>query len=238
MPALLAYRQLLKATEAKSVTVPRVSLRQGLLLDLAYRLGGKGGRGWQEQIITSALSLGDKFSIDRSHAERVSELALRLFDRLKDLHGLSRRDRLLLQIAAILHDVGTFITPRSHHQHSYYLVSASDIFGLRHDEVELIANVARYHRRDCPNNSHDHYAQLDRESRVRVLKLSALLRIADALDRPHLGKVTRMRVELTDDELRLIPEGVMDWTMERKALVDKADLFENVFGRHVVLAST
>lgn len=237
VPALLAYRQLLEATAAKSATVPRVSLRQGLLLDLAYRLGGKGGHGWQEQIITSAFSLGDKFSIDRDHAERVSELALRLFDRLKDLHRLTRRDRLLLHVAAVLHDVGTFVSPRSHHKHSYYLVSASDIFGLRHDEVELIANVARYHRRSCPNNSHDHYARLGRESRVRVSKLSALLRIADALDRPHLGKVTRMRAELTDNELRLIPEGSMDWTMERKALVDKGDLFENVFGRHVVLAS-
>ena len=237
VPALLAYRQLLEATAAKSATVPRVSLRQGLLLDLAYRLGGKGGHGWQEQIVTSAFSLGDKYSIDRDHAEHVSHLALRLFDRLKDLHRLSRRDRLLLHIAAVLHDVGTFVNQRSHHKHSYYLVSASDIFGLRHDEVELIANVARYHRRSCPNQSHDHYAQLDRDSRVRVSKLAALLRIADALDRPHLGKVSRMRVELTDDELRLIPEGSMDWTMERKALVDKADLFENVFGRHVVLAS-
>lgn len=235
IPALLAYRQLLEATPAKAVTVPQVSLRQGLLLDLAYRLAGKGGRGWQEQIITSAISLGEKFRFDREHALHVSRLALQLFGRLQDLHRLTHRDRLLLRVAAILHDIGTFVSPRAHHEHSYYLVSASDIFGVRRHEVELIANIARYHRRSCPTSSHENYACLDRDSRIKVCKLAALLRIADALDRPHVGKVRRVESVLTDDELRLVAGAGTDWTMERKALADKADLFENIFGRRVVL---
>lgn len=237
LPALLAYRQLLEATPAEAVTVPQVSLRQGMLLDLAYRLAGKGGRGWQEQIITSAISLGEKFNFDREHAERVSRLALQLFGRLQELHRLTRRDRLLLQVAAILHDIGTFVSARSHHEHSYYLVAASDIFGVRRQEMEVIANIAWYHRRSCPNNSHENYASLDRESRIKVCKLAALLRVADALDRPHVGKISRVKAELTEDELRLIVEAGTDWTMERKALADKGDLFENIFGRRVVLAT-
>ena len=235
VPALLAYRQLLEATSAKALCVPAVTLRQGLLLDIAYRLTGRGGKGWQEQIISSAVSLGERYHFDREHAENVTRTALWLFDHLEGLHRLTSRDRLLLEVAAILHDIGTFISPRGHHKHTYYLVSAADIFGLRRAEMELIANIARYHRRSCPGAEHPPYVSLNRESRVKVCKLAALLRIADALDRPHLGKVRRIRAQLSDDELTLAAEAGKDWTMERKALAEKADLFENTFGRRVVM---
>ncbi len=235
VPALLAYRQLLEATAAKAVCVPPATLRQGLLLDLAHRLTGRGGKGWQEQIISSAFSLGEKFRFDRNHAGHVTHLALKLFDELEGLHRLRGRDRLLLEVAAILHDVGAFISPRSHHKHTYYLVSSADIFGLRRSEVEIIASVARYHRRKCPRAEHAEYASLDLEARVKVCKLASLLRIADALDRPHLGKLQKLKVQLGEDELTLVTAAGKDWTMERKALAEKADLFENTFGRRVVI---
>ncbi len=238
VPALLAYRALLEATKAKQVCVPQATLRQGLLLDMAHWLTGRGGRGWQEQIITSAISLGEKFHFDRQHAECVRRLALALFDQLKALHRLEPRDRLLLEVAAILHDIGSFVSPRSHHKHTYYLVSSADLFGLRRGEVELVANVTRYHRRSCPKAEHAAYASLDREARVKVCKLAALLRVADALDRPHRCKVQKLKVRETDDEVSLVVSAIQDWTMERKALIDKADLFENTFGRRVTLLPT
>lgn len=235
IPALQAYALLLAGTQAETVVVPNVSLRQGLLLDLAYSISGKGSPGWKDEIITSAVSLGEKYNFDRQHAEQVAKVALQLFDRLKSLHRLGGRDRLLLQVAAILHDIGAFVGPRAHHKHSYYLVSASYIFGLSQREVELIANIARYHRRSCPKNSHVPYGALSRESRLQVTKLAALLRIADALDRAHLAKVDRLKVELTGDALRLTMDGGTDWTLERMALAGKGDLFENIYGRHVEL---
>src|SRR4029077_17018717 len=107
-------------------------------------------------------------------ARNVAHLAVRLFDDLRAEHGLADRDRLLLQVPSLLHDVGIYINRRAHHKHSYYILSVSDIFGLSRDDMSVVANVARYHRRALPQKSHPYYIALDRETRVRVNKLAAM----------------------------------------------------------------
>jgi exopolyphosphatase/guanosine-5'-triphosphate,3'-diphosphate pyrophosphatase len=106
-----------------------------------------------------------------------------LFDSLKSEHGLDRRARLLLEVAAILHDIGMFIRNSGHHKHSQYIIANSEIFGLHRDDLEVISNVVRYHRKAPPNSTHIAYIALQREERMLVLKLASLLRVADALDR-------------------------------------------------------
>ena len=158
-----------------------------------------------------------------------------LFDELKSEHRLSDTQRLYLQVAALLHDIGLFVSSRGHHKHSQYLISASGLFGLRQRELDIIANVARYHRRALPQRSHLTYMSLERDERVLVSKLAAILRVANSLDKEHLQKVTDLKVTREGDQIVLLAQNISDLTMERVALADRSDLFTEAFGKKIVL---
>jgi exopolyphosphatase/guanosine-5'-triphosphate,3'-diphosphate pyrophosphatase len=231
VPALLAYRELLLETPASEVLVPDASLRKGLVLDLAQSESGLGLEDFSRQVLSSAAALGEKYRWDAPHARHVAFLSVRLFDQLKSEHGLSGRERLLLEVASLLHDVGNYVSLRGHHKHTWYLLSVSEIFGVAQDDMALVANVARYHRRALPQRSHVPYMALDREARVVVNKLSAILRLANALDADHLQKVKDVKVVPEGDGWVLEAEGAGDLTMERLASLARADFLTEVFGR-------
>ncbi len=233
VPGLLAYRELLVETAAERVLVPDASLRAGLLLDVTGT-EEYGIEHFRKQVLASAAALGEKYHYDAPHARNVADLATRLFDELKSEHGLSARDRLLLEVAALLHDVGIYVTVRAHHKHSQYILSVSEIFGLAQDDMAVIANVARYHRRAMPQNSHLPYMALDRDTRIVVSKLAALLRLANSLDADHLQKVRDLRVVAEEGALVLEVEGAGDLTMERLASLSRSDMLTEVFGRRVL----
>ncbi|MGC4113209.1 MAG: Ppx/GppA phosphatase family protein [Myxococcales bacterium] len=234
VPGLLTYSELLKRTPAKQVLIPSVTLRDGLLLDAAAEQTGQQLTELDAQIYASAENLGLRYQYDDAHAHHVADLACTLFDALAGEHRLGRRERRLLRVAALVHDIGLFVGTNSHHKHSEYLVGASDIFGVRANEKAMVACIARYHRRALPALTHPGYATLSRQDRATVSKLAALLRIADALDRDS-QRLALARVELRDDELVLTPDRDQDLALERLALRQKADLFEEVYGRKVVL---
>jgi exopolyphosphatase/guanosine-5'-triphosphate,3'-diphosphate pyrophosphatase len=234
VPALLVYRGLLLETSATGITVPPASLRDGLLADMASPAGM--GRpdslaDFSKQVLASAEALGEKYRHDVIHARAVAYLATRLFDELQDEHGLDARDRLLLEVAALLHNIGVFVGLRAHHKHAQYLIQASEIFGLSSDDRAIIANVARYHRGGLPQQSHLPYMALDRTERVRVNKLAALLRIANALDAEHSQKVQDLHVKSADGAWLIEVQGIGDLAMERMKVEARADLFHDVFGR-------
>jgi len=216
-PALQTTRELVLETAAQSVLVPEASLRAGLLLDITGAEGGYGIEHFAKQVLASAAALGEKYRYDAPHARRVAQLATRLFDELKAEHGLSARDRLLLEVAALLHDVGIYVNLRAHHKHAQYILSASEIFGLSRDDMAVISNVARYHRRATPQKSHLPYMALDSDTRVVVNKLAAMLRVANALDADHLQNVKDVRVVAEEGHWVLEVEGAGDFTMERLA---------------------
>jgi exopolyphosphatase/guanosine-5'-triphosphate,3'-diphosphate pyrophosphatase len=231
VPALLVYRELLLETQADSVLVPEASLRAGLLLDMVRTEAGHGIEDFSRQVLASAAALGEKYRYDVPHARQVAALAVRLFDDLRPEHGLGVRDRLILEVAALLHDIGIFVNLRGHHKHSQYILSVSEIFGLSRDDMALIGNVARYHRRAAPNKSHLAYTSLDSGARVVVNKLAAILRVANALDADHLQKVREVKVLREDDQWVLEVDGGGDLTLERLAALARADLLTEVFGR-------
>ena len=234
VPALLAYRELLLETSAPLVTVPEASLRMGLMLDLAQVGTGHGMEDFRGQVLASAAALGERYRYDQPHARKVADLSLRLFDELKTEHGLSDKDRLLLEVASLLHDIGSYVNIRGHHKHAQYLLAASEIFGLSQDDMIVVSNVARYHRRACPSKSHLPYMSLDRDSRILVNKLSAILRLANALDADHLQKVKDVHVLPEEGQWVLEVEGAGDLTMERLASLARADYMIEVFGRKVI----
>jgi len=231
VPALMAYRELLAETAAQSVTVPEASLRYGLLLDVVRAEEGHAFEELRRQVLASAAALGEKYHYDAPHARNVAHLATRLFDDLTSEHGLSSRDRLLIEVAGLLHDIGIFVGLRGHHKHGQYILMASEIFGLSRDDLEVVSNVARYHRRALPQRSHLPYMALDRGTRVTVNKLAAILRLANALDADHLQKVRDVRAIMEQDSCVIEVEGAGDLTMERLACQSRADLFVEVFGR-------
>jgi exopolyphosphatase/guanosine-5'-triphosphate,3'-diphosphate pyrophosphatase len=232
-PALLVYQALWDTTRATQLLVSPVSMRDGLLLDLSSRVTGREDEALAKGIVRSALAVARKYRVDRRHAQSVADLAGRLFDALQAEHGLAPRHRLLLRVAALLHEVGGFVSNRSHHKHSYYLISNAELFGLSRDEHLVVAHVARYHRRAGPQPSHLEYMALPRDRRILVSKLAALLRVADALDRAHAGQIRDFRGQRQGDEFVIVVPGATDLTLERYAMAQKSEMFTDVFGMKV-----
>jgi hypothetical protein len=164
-----------------------------MLLDLLQPGGRLGADDFEGQVLASAEAVGHRFRFDRAHGHQVAMLATRLFDELRDEHGLSKRDRLLLQTASILHDVGIYVSLRAHHKHSQYLLAASQIFGLSDDETAVVSNIARYHRGRSPSRAICRTSPGSRRPDP-VTKLAAILRVANALDAEHLQKVRDLRL--------------------------------------------
>jgi exopolyphosphatase / guanosine-5'-triphosphate,3'-diphosphate pyrophosphatase len=235
VPALLTYLQLLKETQAKDIIVSSTSIRAGILQDLAPAEQGKRLKKLSIQILSAARSLSRKYHCDDIHAERVRELSVRLFDELRAEQRMTDTHRLYLEVAALLHDIGLFVSSRSHHKHSQYLIASSELFGLRKREMEIIANIARYHRRALPQRSHVSYTSLDRDERMVVSKLAAILRVANALDKDHLQNALEMKISREGDQIALTAHNVSDLAMGRMALAGRSDFFTEIFGKKVVL---
>jgi exopolyphosphatase/guanosine-5'-triphosphate,3'-diphosphate pyrophosphatase len=233
-PALLVYSELLRRTAAKTLTVTTASLRHGVIADLARSEAGLGIEAFSRQVLASAHAVGEKYRYDATHGRHVAQIAVRLFDELKLEHGLESRDRLLLEVAALLHDIGLYVNLRGHHKHSQYLISVSEIFGLSREDLQIAGNVARYHRRALPQRSHIPYMALDRETKLVVNKLAAILRVANALDADHQQKVKNVQTRMEAGAIVFEVEGAGDLTMERLALLARGDFFQEAFGRRVV----
>jgi len=168
----------------------------------------------------------------------VAALALQLFDGLAALLQLEHFDREVLEAAALLANVGIFISHSRHHQHSYYVIrNAEYLTGFTDHEVELIAQVARYHRKGEPTDKHPPFAALGADDRRRVRSLAALLRVAIGLERSYTASVESVAVAVHDDELilSLTPAPGADVAMERYAANERKGLLENVTGRHVTI---
>jgi exopolyphosphatase/guanosine-5'-triphosphate,3'-diphosphate pyrophosphatase len=232
-PALLTYLQLAHAYDRGSVLVANINLRDGLLKEMAVNAS------WTEefsnQIIRSALDLGVKYHFDEPHAKHVASLSRRLFHLLRDEHELDQRHEILLYVAALLHEVGLYVSQQSHHKHSLYLIQNSDLFGLSRKDVLLAALVARYYRRASPQPSHEGYAGLQRDERIAVAKMAAMLRVAVALDESRSQRIKDFRCVKEGGRLIVNVPDVRDLSLEQLALRQNVSLFEETFGMSVLL---
>ena len=233
--SLTIERLFLERTGAETVVVPNVSIREGLLLSTS--LGSYAGveSEMRAQVVASAVSLGRKFHSDEAHARHVADLSLAIYDSLVREHGLGSRERLLMEIAGLLHDIGTFIKTSGHHKHGEYIVANSEIFGLSRADLTIVSNVVRYHRKAPPASTHVNFIALPREDRVVVMKLAAIIRVADALDRGHDQRVRDATFERREERFVIRASGAADLSLERLSLAEKGDMFEDVFGLEPVL---
>jgi exopolyphosphatase/guanosine-5'-triphosphate,3'-diphosphate pyrophosphatase len=190
---------------------------------------------FQEEIIASAQELARKYKTDAKHADHVASFAQQIFRELRHMHGLGPKHELLLRVAAILHEVGMFVSAREHHKHSMYLILNTELFGISTEDRTIVALLARYHRRYNPESNHPHFSELSREERMVVFKLAAILRIADALDRSHSQRIRSIVLHAQGDRLKIQTPGMADTTVEQIAINSKCDLFREIFGFDVVL---
>lgn len=233
LPALVINVAIAESFSLESLRVSHSDYEEGLLTDLAHPDAAQDEV--KSQLLHSAKLTAKKFGCDIRHIRHVAHLSGRLFEDTRALHQLDEHDALLLEVAAILHEVGNHISPKSHELHGLYIIRHSEIFGLSDADRLLVALVTRYHRKNTPELSHSDYRQLSPKDRLRVAKLSALLRVSDALERTHSQRITDFTTTLSDDRVTLHLKGVVDASAERLALPTKADLFHQLFGRRIIL---
>ena len=234
VPAATILARIARALRRTSISAPGVGLKEGVLVDLARRhFVPEDFPAEAAALDEGCLRLGRRFHFDEAHGALVARFAVQLFDDLAARHRLGPRDRILLHAAALLHDVGDFVRYEGHHKHSYYLIANSDLMGLAATERAIVANVARYHRKSTPQLDHDNFRALTREDRGKVKAMASILRLADALDREHRGKVTDVAGRVEGDTLVLEVTGAPDRELEEWTVRAKAGLLKEAMGLDV-----
>lgn len=217
VPGALVLAEILRATQASSITLSDFGVREGLVTDYLLRHSREVSalEPVDDLRLRSVLGLLARFEADGPHPRHVAHLALRLFDGLRPWHGLGDAERDLLRFSALLHDVGSVVGYDGHAEHSAYIIRNGSLRGLREDEVEKVALIARYHGKTRPRRKRDvQYAALDRASRRTVKWLSALLRVAEGLDRSHYQLVQDVSVHRRGERFALVATVSRDAQLE------------------------
>lgn len=231
LPAALVYRRLAQLAGADAIHVPGVGIREGVLMDILEALSTRSEHASRQhkELIAAVVAMGRRYMFEESHARQVCTLALSLFDQLTSRHGLGNDERKLLLAAALLHDIGAYISYKKHHKHSMYLIGHGELPGFSARDINLTAIVARYHRRSEPAERHPEFAALPARDRDIVVRLAAILRLADALDREHRDRVQAVHLQIEGDTLHLCIAGEGDLYLEKWALERKSGLFKKAF---------
>lgn len=224
---------ILRRLGAEEITLCDMSLREGIVLDYIERHRKEIARAerYPDLRRRSVLELAERFNYAPEHSQQIAKLCLRLFDTTRGIHGMTDREREWLEYAALLHDVGVHISYEKHHKHSYYLIRNGDLRGFEPLDVETIALIARYHRRAVPTAAHEEYRELPRKRRRAIRSLSAMLRLAEALERSHSQIVTGITLQERDDDVLLELQTSGDAELELWAASRHSAPFERVLGR-------
>src|SRR5262245_57395096 len=235
VPAAIVLQKTVQQAGVDEIVIPGIGLKDGVLLELMTNLRDRERHLYREQVIESARRLGKKYFFDERHANTVAKLAVQIFDQTKTFHELDVEARLMLEIAALLHDIGHYVNVYNHHKHSFYLIQSNPLVGLTPLQMHMVANIARYHRKSAPKIQHQPYQDLSPKQRLIISKLASILRLADALDHEHASTVESVDVDYKRPRFRFRLKGKGDMLLEKWALVNKRDMFESVFDSNVVV---
>ncbi len=230
LPAAIVLRLMAREAGVRQVAVPHVGLKDGVMLEMADQIRKGPHLPRREQVWELAMQLGQKYQFDPHHATLTAKLARQLFDQTMSLHGLGEEERLLLEIAALLHDIGHFINTVDHDRHGYYILKANRLIGLSERQQEVVASLVLYHRKSSPAFDGAEFKTLPQKERITLEKLSALLRLADGLDVSHASHVTGASLAEKKKHWQLVLHGRGDLMIEKWALNKRRSLFEGVFG--------
>ena len=231
VPGCLVLLAMMRLFEIEELEYCDMGLREGMILDYIgkHRAHLLARATWPDPRLRSVIQLAERCAYRRTHAEQVAKLALSLFDQLEGLHGLDRPYRELLMYGCLLHDIGYLISHEGHHKHSYYLIRNGRLQGFSDQEIEIIANLARYHRKGRPKKSDFSYEHLAKEHRPPVRKLIPLLRLANALDRTHYSVVQSLLCKVTEGGVELEIQARQDAELELWTARRQGRFFEDSF---------
>ncbi len=227
----ILVKRMLEVMDAKMLWAPGVTLCDGM----AYEYAEKNRlitleHDFEKDILACCETISKRYMGSRKRSESVENISLMIFDSIKKIHGLKKRDRFLLQLSARLYDCGKYISMLNAGECSYNIIMSTEIIGLSHLEREMVANIVRYNRMDF-----EYYGEMarrmniDQDAYVTVAKLTAILKLANGLDRSHKQKFKKVKAVLKESELILNVDTAVDITLEKSLIGPKADFFEEVY---------
>ena len=238
VPTMVVCRSFIDIFQAEALWDPGVSLLHGIAYDYAEKKKFiRSVHNFENDILVTSKNIAKRYSSSKSHIQGTMNLCLNIFDSMKKVHGMGKRERLLIQIAALLHDCGKYISMGNVSECSYQIIMSTEIIGLSSLERKMIAYAVRYN-----TTAFVYYdeiqmlgAGIDRESYIKIAKMTAILRLANAMDRSHCQKVKGIKTVLKDRELQMVMDSSQDISLELGLLQDKVAFFEEVFGIRLVI---
>ena len=238
MPGAIIYKKIMELNGAEMLWIPGIRLCDGIAAE--YAMDSKKLRlkhNFDNDIITASRNMAKRYRCQSSHAEAVEKYALEIFDVMKKYHGMGARERLLLQIAVILHACGKFISVKNSNECAYNIIMSTEIIGISHPERVMIADIVRYNIRDFDYNMVREETGMaeNRDATILTAKLTAILRLANSMDRGHRQKLKNCRITVKNGKLIVSTEYPGDITLEAMSFEQKAEFFEEIFGIRPVL---
>ena len=232
IPTMVICKSFLEIFQAESIWVPGVSLLDGIAYDYGEKKKFiKSVHNFENDILVASRNIAKRYSTGKDHIKGTTDIALTIFDSMKKIHGMGARERLLLQIAVQLHDCGKYISMADVAECSYRIIMATEIIGLSTEERKIIASAVRYNTTEfvyCGN--YDRGPGIDRQQYLLVAKLTAILRLANAMDRSHHGRLDDGKLQVKGNKLIISTSYAGNLALETMAVEDKADFFEEMFG--------
>jgi exopolyphosphatase/guanosine-5'-triphosphate,3'-diphosphate pyrophosphatase len=230
LPAAILLKSVAEETGQNEIIIPHVSLKDGVLWDLAEEINPGPHLSRHDQVWVSIQRLGSKYGMDEGHSRHVAELAASIFDQTRPLHALAPDHRLLLEAAAYLHDIGHFISTIDHDKHGYYILTANPLIGLTDVQQAMVATIVRFHRRQQPSLEDPAFRFLQQKDRLVVMKLLSILRVADGLDTNRSGRVKEVKMKNERAAWELDLSGESDLLLEKWTADKRKNLFCELFG--------
>lgn len=236
LPAIIIYSRLVKFTSGKNIISPILTAGDAILYGELFPDKTKDlEKAYNEYSIIAAKNIENRFRHDREYSDAVSDTALKIFDKMKKFHGLGGREKLLLHIASILEDIGKAVNIRDHDRLSYHMIKGLDIVGINEEEKHAIASIAYYHNDVLPYEDNGVYSNMDVDERVMVCKLSAILKLANAVHSSHNRKFDDVNVKVSGNQLIITVSTYKNIDLEKWSFNKSKQLFEDVYGIKTVL---
>ena len=235
LPTAMIYHNIFEETGAEQMWLSGITLCEGMAADFAERKEKiSPAHSFLDDIIHTARSIADRYGCSKNHCDYVENAALKIFYAVKRQQNMTKHDRLLLQLSVILHNCGSYINLKEVGENSYKIIMSTELIGISHKERMIVATAVRYLRDYFPE-----YSQLqdsfDKEEYVRIAKINAILRLADAMDRSHKQKFTAITTTLRSQVLTITGSTLYDITLEHGIFQNHSDFFEEVFGIQPIL---
>ncbi len=239
-PSLILMRKFFDKTAASELLLPFVTLVDGLIAEHLLKTAPQSeSMVFEEDILSNASHIAQRYHYNEKHTTYITSACLMLFDGLQSVHNMTKRDRFLLQVAALLHDIGKFIGADPHCVYSYNIIKASQLSGLSDGELATVANIARFHSAEEPASNNESIRKLDAPSQIKAVKMIALIRVADAMDTSHKQKIHRLRIQVPQDGVcKIQGQSKEETALEQWTFQTKSEFFHEVFGIKPVLLVT